>query len=212
MPAALELGGRVFGRLTIIGRAGKDRWGGWLWDCRCSCGRVVTVRASTLATGRTSQCLSCSAKASGTTHGQTGTELYLRWRAMLARCENEKNPEWHNYGGRGIKICREWRTYEAFARDMGPTFDPDLEIDRIDNDGNYEPGNCRWSTRQEQQNNRRNNHVIEWRGQVRTVTEWASLLGIKPNTLIYRLRRGWDIERAMTFRVPRNVLLEVANG
>lgn len=144
------------------------------------------------------------------THGGTNTPLYQRWRAMLGRCEDPNHRAWKNYGGRGIEACAEWHDFSEFRADMGPGFAPHLELDRINPDGNYEPSNCRWATRVEQQNNRRNNHRVTWRGETRTVREWAHATGVNANTLLYRLRRGWDIERALT--TPSRVLLEIANG
>ncbi|MEU1550251.1 hypothetical protein [Nocardia sp. NPDC005745] len=94
---------------------------------------------------------------------------------------------------------------------MASGFAPELELDRIDPDGHYSPDNCRWATRTEQQNNRRNNHRVEFCGQTRTVKEWAALLGLKANTLLYRLRRGWPIERALTEGARPDVLLQLAN-
>lgn len=131
---------------------------------------------------------------------------------MLARTQDPNNRGYVNYGGRGISVCDAWQYFEGFAADMGPTFSPELELDRHpNNDGNYEPGNCRWATRAQQQRNKRSNHVIEWRDKRMTVTDWACLLGIQSNTLIYRIRRGWPIERAMTYNVNPRVLLEIAN-
>lgn len=212
MPAALDLSGQTFGKLSTLGRSHKDGTGAWMWLCRCECGRQVHVRGATLNAGRTSACQSCANRDHGITHGQTGTDLYLRWRAMLDRCENRKHRGWPNYGGRGITVCDEWHRFENFSGDMGATFRSDLELDRIDVNGNYEPANCRWITRAEQQRNRRDNHEITWRGRTMVVTDWATSLGIKPNTLIYRLRRGWPLERAMTCGVSESVLLELANA
>lgn len=197
MPAPLELAGKRFGLLTVVARSHKNRHHAWMWLCRCDCGRSVYVQGSTLNTGRTSACSSCATRLSSTTHGQSNTPLFRRWQAMKARTSNKNSAAWRNYGGRGIRVCDEWQSYEAFARDMGPTFQPHLELDRIDVNGNYEPSNCRWTTRDQQQNNTRRNHRVTWRGCTLTVTEWADVLGIKPNTLLYRLRRGWSIERAL---------------
>ncbi|EOM77925.1 hypothetical protein Rrhod_0734 [Rhodococcus rhodnii LMG 5362] len=130
---------------------------------------------------------------------------------MLDRCENSHHRAWRDYGGRGIAVCPRWRSYELFAADMGSTFRPDLELDRIDTDGDYEPRNCRWISHAAQQSNKRNNHVIEWRGHVKTVTQWGSTLGIPSNTLVHRLRRGWSVDRALTTGASRDVLLELAN-
>lgn len=198
MPAPLDLSGQTFGLLTVIGRSHRESGQSWKWRCRCACSREVLVQGSILKAGRTSACSSCATRIAQTTHGGTGTPLYARWRAMLQRVDNPNSTEWHNYGGRGIAVCDEWQSFEAFARDMGPTFEPHLELDRIDVDGNYEPSNCRWATRIQQQNNRRTNHRVTWDGRTLTVAEWAELLGIKANTLLYRLRRGWSVERALT--------------
>lgn len=211
MPPPLELTGARFGRLLVVTRAHKDNQQAWTWLCRCDCGREVHVRGATLKAGKTSACASCATSMGNRTHGSTGTPLYERWRAMLNRCENPNQRAWKDYGGRGIKVCDEWHQFEAFARDIGPTFEPHLELDRINVDGHYEPGNCRWATRREQQNNRRNNHLITWREHTQTVYEWAVVLGLKPNTLLYRIRRGWSLDRAMTYGVPMSVLLQIAN-
>ncbi|NUP53400.1 MAG: hypothetical protein HOW97_39675 [Catenulispora sp.] len=130
---------------------------------------------------------------------------------MLSRTGNPKNSEYHNYGGRGITVCDQWRSYENFAADMGQTFSPELELDRTDVDGPYSPENCRWATRAEQQRNKRTNHAITWRGRTLVVTDWAELLGLKPNTVVHRLRRGWTVDRALTTGASPDVLLELAN-
>lgn len=211
MPAALELSGQTFGQLVVRHRSRKDTSGAWMWLCQCACSRWVEVRGATLNAGRTSACASCATRVSSTKHGATGTPLYGRWRAMLNRCELRSHSDWSNYGGRGITVCARWHEYEAFAADMGPTFESHLELDRIDVDGNYEPSNCRWATRVQQQNNKRSNHVVTWLESSRSLTEWSEMLGIKPNTLLYRIRRGWPVERAMTHGVDPSVLLAVAN-
>lgn len=141
----------------------------------------------------------------------TGTPLYSRWRAMLGRTCNPNNTEYGNYGGRGITVCERWQSFQRFAEDMECDFSVDLELDRIDVNGPYAPQNCRWATRVQQQRNRRNNHLIIWRGTTATSQEWAEKLGLRPNTLIYRLRHGWSVDRALTVGV-RAELLRIANG
>jgi hypothetical protein len=122
---------------------------------------------------------------------------------MKARCGNEKGSEFHNYGGRGITVCPRWlHSFENFAADMVAEFSEDLELDRVDVNGNYEPGNCRWATRKVQQRNKRDNHFVTIGAKTQTVQDWAEQLGIKPNTIVTRLRRGWDVADA----------LKVANG
>lgn len=211
MPSALKLDGQRFGRLIAMERKHQDSHGAWVWLCRCECGRYVLVRGATLRGGKTSACAHCAAIVRNTTHGGTGTVFYSRWRAMLDRCENRHHRGWLNYGGRGIKVCDEWHDFAAFSRDMRPSFRSDLELDRTDVNGHYEPGNCRWITHAEQQNNRRNNHRLTWAGRTLSLAEWSSLLGLKPNTLLYRIRRGWPLERAITKGVAPAVLLEIAN-
>lgn len=133
-----------------------------------------------------------------TYHGMAGTPLYYRWRAMLDRTTNPNHKGYPNYGARGIKVCERWHQFVNFMEDMGPRFDPSLELDRIDNDKGYDPDNCRWVSHQQQQRNKTTSHVVEYQGRSMTVQEWGEELGIKPNTLVYRLRRGWPVERALT--------------
>jgi hypothetical protein len=200
MSPKTDLTGRRFGRLVVLAPGARESRG-YLWCCRCDCGNVKEIRARSLKSGRSASC-GCAARealiASNTTHGMTRNPLYWRWRAMLDRTTRPSSRAYPNYGGRGITVCDRWRDFANFHADMGSSFAPGLEIDRIDNDGNYEPGNCRWATRIEQQRNRRNNHRVTWAGRTMTVQDWGEHLGITPNTLLYRLRRGWDIDRAMT--------------
>ena len=135
-----------------------------------------------------------------TKHGGRHTSEYTIWCGIKSRCLNELSPAYHHYGGRGITVCESWRAdFSAFMADMGPRPSVHHEVDRIDNDGNYEPGNCRWVTRAENVNNRRNSAYVEWRGETRTIAQWARSLGIPDRTLWMRLNKlRWDVERAMT--------------
>lgn len=128
-------------------------------------------------------------------HGNFGTRLYTIWRGMVSRC-NDRNQA--RYGGRGIKVCKEWLDYVSFknwAESNG--YDDSLTIDRIDNDGNYEPSNCRWTDSKQQANNRRSNRVVTYKGESKTLQEWSDKLGIKTASLRYRLN-NWTIEKAMS--------------
>jgi predicted Zn-ribbon and HTH transcriptional regulator len=116
---------------------------------------------------------------------------------MIQRCTNPNNNGYGTYGGRGIKVCDDWRRFKNFLRDMGVRPDG-LSIDRIDSNGNYEPSNCRWSTNKEQGTNKSSNTFIEYQGVTKTITDWAAHIGVKPITLNQRLIRGWTIERVLT--------------
>ncbi len=127
---------------------------------------------------------------------------YGAWAAMLGRCRNPKLPNFPPYGGRGITVCARWLKFENFLADMGPKPSPDLSLDRIDNNGNYEPSNCRWATPFDQANNRRSTVKIEYLGRRLSVHEWAREVGLKPSTLRFRLDHGIPLEEALIAR-PR---------
>lgn len=132
-------------------------------------------------------------------HGLSYTPEYRVWQTMRLRCKNPKNAAYPDYGGRGIKVCERWAESPArFIEDMGKKPSPRHEIDRINNDGNYEPGNCRWALRKENSNNRRSNRFIEHEGERKTVTQWAELLGISASVLEKRLAAGWPETRVLT--------------
>jgi len=124
---------------------------------------------------------------------------YSIWMNLRARCNNPKNNRYDSYGARGIKVCDRWMAdFVNFLEDMGRRPSKAHSIDRIDNDGNYEPGNCRWATRKEQCRNRRSSRFLEFNGQVKTAAEWAEEVGIEQSTLNLRLKYGWSVERALT--------------
>lgn len=139
-----------------------------------------------------------------TKHGEAHGRLYSVWNMMKQRCGDPNNAYYKNYGGRGIKVCDEWKEYTAF-RDWAITngYDETAEhgkctIDRINNNGNYEPGNCRWVSKKEQARNRRSNRFIEYNGKRQTLAEWAEETGIYALTIHNRLKSGWSVEEALT--------------
>lgn len=119
---------------------------------------------------------------------------------MKQRCQNHNSPYFKNYGGRGIKIDERWLDFKNFLSDMGHP-PPGLTLERINNNGNYEPGNCKWATRKEQNNNRRDNWLVSVDGETRMISEWANIIGMNQATFRKRLDRGWTIQRAMNQKV-----------
>lgn len=132
-----------------------------------------------------------------TTHGMVGTPTYHCWEGIVSRCRLPSHPSYHRYGGRGIKICDRWLKFEGFLEDMGVKPDG-LTIDRIDNEGDYEAGNCRWVGMDVQNNNRGDNVYIEAFGEKLTVAQWARRLGISSVALAYRIEHGWSPEEAVS--------------
>lgn len=202
MGKLIDLTGQTFGRLTVLRRAPDHRERVY-WECRCQCGNTTVVGGTALRRGNSHSCGCLVAdllRNWSTTHGQSRSVEYYTWQCMKTRCYNEKHSKYRHYGGRGITICDDWRNdFERFYADMGPR-PAGHSIDRINNDGNYEPSNCRWVPRAAQNANTRQNRLIEFRGETHTLAEWARRVGLPPTTLRGRLQENWTIERAMTER------------
>lgn len=128
----------------------------------------------------------------------TRTRLYVIWCHMIERCENKHSERYPYYGGRGIQVCEEWKDFVVF-RDwaLANGYSPSLTIDRINNDGDYEPNNCKWSTMKDQCNNRRTNHLLTYNGKTQSITRWAEEIGMNPGTLKYRIYLGWSTKEAI---------------
>lgn len=192
MPAFIDLSGFTFGRLTVVSRApnnGTDV----TWNCLCACGRVSVVRTADLRRGDTKSCGCLKVDvviARCTSHGLTGTRTYRIWNAMRTRCNNASQPSWKRYGGAGIRVCDEWRTFERFLSDMGKCPSDKHSIDRLDPSGHYTKNNCRWATWDEQMQTRRQQHP--------SIRSIASALGINASTVYGRIRRGWGVDDALT--------------
>lgn len=200
-PMAVDLTNRRFGRLTAVRRDGSYRSFA-VWIVRCDCGNEKRVISRNLTSGSTRSC-GCYARElatqQSTTHGLTGTSGYNTWMSMRARCYLKSCVAFHNYGGRGIRMCRRWKSsVENFIADMGPRPPPKHTVERINNNKGYSPQNCRWATYKEQANNQRVNVVVRFEGQRMTLTQWAEKLGVGCGTLRFRLKAGWPIRRAFT--------------
>lgn len=191
--------GERYGRLLVTERAPNksEKDTNARWKCVCDCGGQSIQYGQDLKKGKVVSC-GCWNDEKRHKHGMARTAVYHVWQQMIQRCENPNERAYHNYGGRGIKVCERWKTFENFIADMGVR-DKGYSLDRIDNDGNYEFSNCRWATTKQQLNNRRNNRILELNGERMTIGEWADKLGIKWDTIRSRVDRyGWTIEKALT--------------
>ena len=195
-----------FGLLTVVCRSNNSKDGSAMWECVCDCGAKRVIAGTSLRAGRYQSCGCVSPRFTSErllTHGMSSTRTYRIWSGMRTRCGDgcaEKSR--HKYVDKGVTVCDRWQVFENFLADMGEA-PLGMSIDRIDSNGHYEPANCRWATAKQQANNMSVNHVVEFNGRALTVALWADELGIKPNTLLYRLRRGIATHRALQSSMQR---------
>lgn len=199
-PGQVKPGDR-FGMLVAM-RHVAEPGRGRLIECRCDCGRLWPVLERSLRRGDTK---SCGCTPSGLRHGYArrgqAVPEYRIWQSMRARCRNPNDAAYANYGGRGIRVAARWcgpMGFANFMADMGPRPSPKHSLDRIDNGGDYRPGNVRWATQEIQHSNTRRNVRFTIRGETRTQKEWCLAYGISVTTVIGRLKLGWDPERALS--------------
>ena len=214
-----DLIGQKFGRLTVLGLDYIQKYiypngkvaNIYYLKCQCECGKICSIRKSKLMNGYTRSC-GCLRKETtaknkpATTHGLHKTRLYETWHHMKQRCYDKNIKGYKNYGGRGITVCEEWKNdfkkFYDWAMQNGYT--EELTIDRIDNNGNYEPSNCRWVTIKIQNRNTRANRNITYNDETHCLVEWAEILNIKKETLATRLGKlKWSIEKAFKERVRK---------
>lgn len=191
-----------FGKLTAIEHRGFTKYGNALWQCGCECGNKVISSSGHLTSGHTQSCgclMIDRIKEASTTHGMTHTAIYRLWCTMHDRCYNKNCKKYKDYGARGIVVCERWHDVKNFVEDMGER-PQGKTLNRINNDGNYEPTNCEWATPLEQANNKRNNRWITYNGETLTVAQWGRKAGINPAAIIKRLFRGWSIKKALTLK------------
>ena len=202
----IDLTGQRFGRLLVLNEAERTK-NGVKWNCRCDCGRDLIVYSGNLRMGYTKSC-GCMAHEKNLlkrkTHGKSNSRLYRIWRGIKSRCSDKAS---ENYGGRGITVCEEWnKSFEAFCEwSMANGYSENLSIDRINNDGNYEPSNCRWVNNETQANNTRKNRKITINGETHTAREWDKIMGHPLGTISQRLHIGWPEERAVLFKGPEKI-------
>lgn len=195
--------GARFGRLVVIGDGGRNPGNDHhrLWLCRCDCGAEKAVLPSSLRRGKSASC-GCLrhefASARLATHGLSKTPEYETWGRLRQRCTNPKHPDYPDYGGRGIRVCERWDSFENFLADMGPRPSRRYSIDRKDVNGDYAPENCRWATIRQQSRNKRNNVWIEHDGKRMILEDWAKETGLPRTTLEQRVWRGWPDDLVVT--------------
>lgn len=207
MAAAVDITGQKFGRLTAIECLERVAGRGRKWLFRCECGGVIMRFPFQVTSGNTSSCgcirkemLIMRNKESLSTHRMTGTTEHTIWAKMIQRCRNPNDKNFPSYGGRGIKVCDRWNDpvtgFQEFFNDMGMR-PKGAQIDRTNNNGNYEPSNCRWVTPKQNSRNRRSNKMIDFRNETKCIAQWVDELGIERKSLGYRLKNQ-TIEKALT--------------
>lgn len=194
-----DLTDREFGRLIVLRFVGyKNKSSQWL--CLCVCGNERVVSAAHL--GRDTNSCGClrieMSAAKNRTHGMSGTPEHNTWLWIIQRTSNPQNKRFGDYGERGIRLCERWRSFENFLADMGLRPSPQHSIERKDNNGDYEPGNCEWATNEQQAANRRSNINLSLNGETHHLAEWSRRIGVKRATLEYRWHAGWDDAKILT--------------
>lgn len=191
----LDLTGRRFGRLVALEVMIINKTTRWLCICDCGVTRIVWRCSLTNGTSKSCGCLAKELSSlRNSTHGMSGSRELSVWRDMMHRCKDLKNKD---YGGRGIAVCDRWMKFENFFEDMGSR-PKGTQIDRIDNDGNYEPSNCKWSTPKENSNNKRDNWLYTFNGETKTLAQWGRPLGLSRRLISGRLNNGWPFKKAIT--------------
>jgi len=192
-----DIAGMQFGRLKVVGLAGKSQSGKLLWKCLCDCGQEKTVMGTHLTGGKIRSCGCLHIERITTQKGHSKNPAYQLWVDMHRRCNDPSRKDYPSYGGRGIRVDPRWKDFEVFLSDVGRR-PGKSELDRIDPEGNYEPGNVQWIRKNWQNSNKRNNHILEFNGESLPLIRWAQIFGIPESTIRDRLKRGWSVERALS--------------
>ena len=205
----IDLSGARFGRLVVVGIAGK-KGKRLCWLCKCDCGSEHLASGDVLKNGHVKSCgcLKAEVDAKGTRfrHGLSKSSEHKIWCGITERCHNKKSKFFMRYGGRGITVCRRWKTFENFYADMGPRPSSAHTLDRVNNNGNYEPSNCRWATPEEQANNKSSNVMISIDGETKTLAQWCRETGVDSDLASQRINREkWSPVDAVT-TPPRHLI------
>jgi len=187
--------GSVFGHWTVVEHL-PARHGHRYLRCQCVCGAIRDVMGGHIVRGKSTNCGCKHSRDGNRTHGLSDTRTHIIWMNMLDRCRRPNNKNFHQYGGRGISVCQRWDRFENFLADMGEA-PKGLTLDRIDNDGNYEPGNCRWATKKEQCNNKRTTVTMTLDGLTMRLEQWATVKGLTLAAIYHRRCRGWTDEQVL---------------
>lgn len=197
----IDLTGKKFGKLTVISKSNVRKGNRVYWDCICDCGNKTVVCGINL--GRMVNSCGCIRSKNTTemklVHGKRKTKLYGVWCSMKSRCNNPNTKGYKNYGERGIIVCDEWMKSfkDFFDWSIRNGYKEGLQIDRIDNDGNYEPSNCRWVTRKENMNNTSKNVYMEYKGEKLTLSQWSDRFGVSEKLISERLKNGWSSKEVL---------------
>lgn len=212
MSSYKDITGQKFGRLTAV-RIHLEPGARTKWLCRCECGKEKVIPLGSLTSGRGKSCGCLRRENTSKTfrkHGLMDEPLYSTWISMRSRCRNKKNPSYKRYGSRGIDVCPEWDDFRSFYKwAMTNGYKAGLSIDRIDNDGNYEPNNCRWADKETQANNTSKNVFLEIEGITRTISEHAKHYGMDYSHLYYRYESGFREEQLIAPSMKQPIMINI---
>lgn len=207
MSKLIDISGKKFNNLLVVERYYNGKPGKSYWKCLCDCGNETIVSGSNLRNGSVKSCGCLKYSSKNKTHGMSKSSLYNIWNGMKFRCTNKNSGSYKNYGQRGISVCEEWfnnpQSFIEWALKNG--YKEGLTIDRIDNEKDYCPENCRWISKGEQAKNRRMNYCIEYKGETKTLWELCEELNLNYNLVHNRIKKlGWSLEKAINTPVNKN--------
>lgn len=194
--------GKKQGLLTVLSHFKKGKYNANYFCCQCECGRISEIRVNHFFSDNQTTCGRFHKKYENSI---IGTKIYNTWNKMISRCYNPKNKKYYRYGERGISVCKEWKNdYNSFySWCINNGYRIGLTLDRINNNGNYEPSNCRWATRKQQQRNMCRNKIVTYKNETHCLSEWCEILSLNYSAISSRLLRGWSIERVFETPIRR---------